>query len=593
MLIPRKAVLRTRCLGRRDLLAGVAALAGGTLLSRRLGNAHALPQVDPDLKLPIGMNLAGIADWEAGFPFRNVMWGARVWLTRNASGRGPWSTDLVGRAPLDSDGYPREVPFTVDGADEPQIVFTILPNSLVKGRYVLLFDGDGEFWASGGTKIVGRAPGRILLGMTHSGGELVEEIGIKRSARENPIRNIRIVHLEDEHIDLRADPFRPEFIDYCQPWHALRFMDWLGTNHSINRSWSQRRRLGFYTQVGIGGNNVQSFGACEAPWKSQFGSGVAIELCIELCNRLGTPPWFCVPHLADDEYIEQFARLAKERLDPGLPIYLEYSNELWNRIFLQSHWSARSLLAAKLIETSGAAPPWPDGRTPTETTCGILSPTQPEGTQLPERIAALFRRTFRIWEDVFSGRARSRLIRVCAIQGGWPQMAERTIRWVQANGGCDAVSPTGYFGPDEDIYARWRERGPKLTAEDVLADMQIALRTHHRDMQDLAKICRGTGLDLIVYEGGQHIQPEAQAELPYNPALAAVQTHTGMYDLYRQLFAIHASADCKLFMAFSSIGKQGTRWGSWGHLMYYGQDVSEMPKQRILMDSVAARPSQN
>ena len=86
-------------------------------------------------------------------------------------------------------------------------------------------------------------------------------------------------------------------------------------------------------------------------------------------------------------------------------------------------------------------------------------------------------------------------------------------------------------------------------------------------------------------------QPEAQRELSYNPALAAAQTHPGLYDLYRQLFAIHASVDCKLFMAFSSIGKQGTRWGSWGHLEFYGQDLSEMPKQRALMDSVRARLS--
>jgi len=582
-----------RRLSRRHLLlAGVAALTSATLLSRRLvGDADALPQINPDLRLPIGMNLAGIADWEPGFPFRNVMWGARVWLTRNASGSGPWTTNLVDRAPLDPDGYPREVPFAVEGVGEQQTVFTILPNTLSKGQYVLLFDGEGEFSASGGTTIVNQAPGRILLEMTHSGGDLVEEIAIKRSLPENHIRNIRIVRLEDENTNLRTHPFRAEFIDYCQPWHALRFMDWLGTNHSVNRTWSERKRISFYTQVGVGGDDAQSFGACDEPWKLKFGSGVAIELCIELCNRLGTPPWFCIPHLADDNYIEQFARLVKETLDPDLPVYIEYSNELWNRIFFQSHWAARSMLAAELIETSGSAPPWPDGQTPTETICGIRSPAFPEGTDLPERIGALCRRTFHIWENVFSGASQRRLIRVCAIQGGWPEMAKRTIRWVQANGGCDAVAPAGYFGPDEDIYARWQKCGRGLTIDDVLADMQIALRTHHRDMQALSQICRDMGLDLIAYEGGQHIQPEAQGELPYNPTLSAIQTHPGMYDLYRQLFAIHASVDCKMFMAFSSVSKQGTRWGSWGHLAHYGQDVSEMPKQQALLDSIRERRS--
>src|SRR3712207_5609122 len=40
----------------------------------------------PPARLPIGMNLAMIADWEVGFPFLNLMWGARPWLTRDRDG---------------------------------------------------------------------------------------------------------------------------------------------------------------------------------------------------------------------------------------------------------------------------------------------------------------------------------------------------------------------------------------------------------------------------------------------------------------------------------------------------------------------------
>ena len=51
----------------------------------------------------------------------------------------------------------------------------------------------------------------------------------------------------------------------------------------------------------------------------------------------------------------------------------------------------------------------------------------------------------------------------------------------------------------------------------------------------------------------------------YLPALKAAQYHPGMFDVYMKNFALHQEIGCELFMAFSSISKQGTRWGSWGH----------------------------
>jgi hypothetical protein len=100
----------------------------------------------------------------------------------------------------------------------------------------------------------------------------------------------------------------------------------------------------------------------------------------------------------------------------------------------------------------------------------------------------------------------------------------------------------------------------------------------------MAGIARETGLKYVVYEGGQHIQPEGQKELPYMPALKAAQYHPGMYTLYLRNLALHQEIGCELFMAFSSVSKQGTRWGSWGHQERYDQDRSELPKLRALLD---------
>jgi hypothetical protein len=37
-------------------------------------------------------------------------------------------------------------------------------------------------------------------------------------------------------------------------------------------------------------------------------------------------------------------------------------------------------------------------------------------------------------------------------------------------------------------------------------------------------------------------------------------------------------------MAFSSIGRQGERWGSWGHQEFYGQSRQAIPKYGALLD---------
>lgn len=39
--------------------------------------------------------------------------------------------------------------------------------------------------------------------------------------------------------------------------------------------------------------------------------------------------WINIPHAADDEYVTNLAKLIKDKLDPSLKVYVEYSNEVW------------------------------------------------------------------------------------------------------------------------------------------------------------------------------------------------------------------------------------------------------------------------
>ena len=54
--------------------------------------------------------------------------------------------------------------------------------------------------------------------------------------------------------DLAANPFLPEFLDFCRPFHCLRFMDWAVTNGSLEVKWGNRKRPSFYTMVGQSGD---------------------------------------------------------------------------------------------------------------------------------------------------------------------------------------------------------------------------------------------------------------------------------------------------------------------------------------------------
>jgi len=119
---------------RRSILAALGACIPADLLSKCAFASEAdWPGTDTPVtelpKLPIGMNLSVIADWENGFPFKNLMWGAREWESRNVGGSGPWNTEQAAFFEYDDDGYPLEVPIVTPGSKGfRQQVFTLLPN---------------------------------------------------------------------------------------------------------------------------------------------------------------------------------------------------------------------------------------------------------------------------------------------------------------------------------------------------------------------------------------------------------------------------------------------------------------------------------
>ncbi|WP_165822674.1 carbohydrate binding domain-containing protein [Paenibacillus montanisoli] len=129
------------------------------------------------------------------------------------------------------------------------------------------------------------------------------------------------------------ETFTKEFLEALQPFGTLRFMDWLSTNNNnpaypAKTEWSDRKLTTDATQLIQDGTH-----------------GVAWEYVIELANRTGKDIWINIPVAASDDYVNSLAKLLKEKLDPSIDIYVEYSNEVWNDLFSQQAYNKAAAIA--------------------------------------------------------------------------------------------------------------------------------------------------------------------------------------------------------------------------------------------------------
>jgi hypothetical protein len=512
------------------------------------------------------MNIQGLSYWEQGY-FNDVMTATSSWITYH-SGSG-WNTNVADQLQLDTNGYPTHLPQLINSN---QTMVRCMLNNCYVGRFRFMYDGDGDISWNVSHELV---DGKHYI--TLDGACDHKWIQITRSNQANPLRNIRILpdSLADIYDPTNAEHlFQPLFLQGIRPFHAVRFMDWMHTNGSTHKTWAKRATPTYYSQ------SVR--GACA-------------EHAITLCNYLGADAWFCVPHAADDEYIRNFATLVRDRLDSRLKVYVEYSNEVWNWQFAQAQWACRNGIY-------GDAALYPADtlrdqlRQVGQQYCGNATD---ECVCHPEKDAHLMARVFKIWRSVFAAAGQEdRLVRTAAIQVGWCANTSRVLAHLATQGGCDAVSPTGYFNFTQADHDTWNANPSAVTPQMVTA----AVSSHMDDpsywdcIRTTADQASQYSLDVVMYEAGQHMQPWQQGEWAYNQAVWDAQIHSTMYDLYLKYYRISDSIytnyanGIALCAAFSYTGERESRWGSWGHLENYQQllDMPNMktnaPKYQALLD---------
>jgi len=484
----------------------------------------------PEGPARLGINLGGIADWDTEQPFVDFIKMSRPWISQKQGegwGKGP---DLE----LDPQGYPThldpdcfvEVPMCTD-----------LKAHFPLGNWTVLYDGKGEVNVKGVT-VVSSEPGRIVFQPSYAQGEFF--LRILSTDPADHIHNLHVL-IPGAEKTYQTDPFNPSMIARWKGVGCVRFMDMMNTNGNAQVTWADRPKLDDF-----------SYG---------MGKGVPVEVLCDLANRLDADAWFNMPAKADDDYIRNFAQVVKDRLNPRHKAYIEYSNEMWNSMFSQTHYTWDQ---GKALGIGPAERPWEGG-----------------GMYYAKRSVEIFK----IWEDVFGG--HDRLVRVLAWQAGsnwWT--TNIVLPYQDAYKEADALAIAPYLTVlprpgdaklNSDDVAKW-------TVDQVLDYVQnTSLPESTKWITDQKAVADKFHLKLIAYEGGQHLVGVGGGE--NNPDLTALfqaaNKSPRLGQIYDQYFAAWKAAGGGTFCYFSSTGRW-SKWGSWGTMEYADDDPAQSPKYQAL-----------
>lgn len=476
----------------------------------------------------LGINLAGAADWNTELPFVDVFHFARAWISQKTGagwGQGP-------KLDLDDHGWVRRLEA---GCFAETPLCTIEGGHFPSGVWTVMWEGEGTVALSRG-RVVSTAPGLLKVDLDARGGGFF--LRLQATKPENPVRNLRVLMPGVSAAEAERNPWNPTFLARWRGMACLRFMDLQDTNGSEQRTWSDRPQL------------------TDAIWTRR---GVPVEWLCDLANRLEADAWFCVPHLADDAYVREFAKLVRARLAPQRRVYLEYSNEVWNGGFKQQAYAAERGRALGFAEKNWEA---------------AWRFTAHRSVEI-----------FQIWEDVFGG--PDRLVRVLPSQAANSYVAKQILGWQGAAGKADVLAIAPY------ISMNIPRDGKGLTAAEVATwspDRFLdyvetnALPEAIHWIEANAKVAKDHGLRLVAYEAGQHFVGVAGGEndAALTRLLKEVNAHPRMAKIYADYFAAWERYGGDLLCHFSSVGTW-SKWGSWGLLQFQDDDPQKSPKFQATM----------
>lgn len=335
--------------------------------------------------------------------------------------------------------------------------------------------------------------------------------------------------------------FTTPYLNALKPFTTLRFMDFLSMNNFNNpaqggaypaaTNWADRRLPDDSTQMDSGGKH-----------------GEAWEYAADLANETGKDLWINIPISASDNYIMQLATLLHKIVKPQLPIYVEYSNEVWNYGFVQNWWNGAAAKAEN-IEGGGAI----------------------RYAKRTVEISNLFRK-------VYGPAAMNATIRPVLM---WQEYDYPTVwnmlKWID----------TTYGPPKNLLYAigdaAYIDADTTTSVDTILAALQKSSDNSRKMTEGYTYVARLYGLKQMAYEGGVGMNGAGDLD----KKLAANRDPRIGPILKRHLLENWFAAGGDLFCYFNLYGIP-SQWGTWA-LIDIDLTKPNTPKYRAV-EEIAQTP---
>ncbi len=454
----------------------------------------------------------------------------------------------------DENGWPKNLHGGVAGT---KFLNRLPAGTVPDGFYTVLYEGQGKIHYGNDAALVVHRSGKDIIEIKAGKDKILNaSLVIQQTDPANYVRNIRILmaggickNAPHRHIQNKADCpkndylsfeehyktilFNPYYLDFMRHFKVVRFMNMAGMTRNPIENWQDRNKLE------------------KATWGGKPNSrGAPLEIMVELANRLKANPWFSMPYKASDDYIHQFARYVNKNLDKELKVYVEYSNETWNPIFVHHQYAIDMGMKQNLDSDETKA-----------------------GQKYYSKRSI---ENFNIWEQEFKG--AERLIRTMSSWSSNPRLSSLLLSYNDAYKKTDALAIAPYFTTTlkkmrqaentDDIFATLTN---KYNKKGFVASIQ--------QMRVQQKVADAFGVDLVAYEGGQHLvdwDTRRVDEAP-NPLLYAANRDPRMGELYYKYLQEWDKAGGKVFVLFSA-PRIYSWYGSWGLKEHITQPRNKAPK---------------
>lgn len=509
-------------------------------------------------KIYLGINTADVREDTSSIQFLNLFKSAIPFAETV-----PWGSSK--EVEYDELGWPTNL----NGGQAGTKFLNRLPEGTIEdGFYTVLYDGEGEIFYGNDARLVVHRPNRDVIEIKAGKDKILNaSLFIKKTTKDNYIRNLRILpeggicegqpHIKVKTpedcgseqnkgqyvaFDLNDDKllFNPDYLNFMKDFQVIRFMNMQGMTRNPVENWSARNTPEKATWGGRAG---------------LYSRGAPVELMVALANQVKAHPWFSMPYKANDNYMRKFAEYVKANLDPNLKAYIEYSNEVWNPIFIHHDYAIEQGLEAKLDDAKS-----------------------PAGYKWYSRRSV---EVFKIWEDVFGG--SEQLVRTMGSWASNQNMSSQILAFEDAYKHTDAIAIGPYVSahPKElrkaenvdDVFKLMMDKGSKWGMKTIISYIKKQ-----------EKVATSFGVDLLAYEGGQHLVDwdTRKVEQHPNPLLYAANRDPRMGLVYDELMNEWKRAGGKLFVAFSA-PRIYSWYGSWGVKEHIRQPRADAPKYDSLL----------